>query len=181
VFDGDVYEPVTRAVGSQREVGNRWARGELPVHEIDRDGRARLRTGTENYVGYQYPDGYGYTKHYGVTNAVRTRHGVFILNPNDYAKGRAILTYPSPSATPGRYRLPLDQIDALSRKGVPSRYDIFDIIVGDSEGADGYDRLVTFEDADGHREHYRAARNAFDAEPLDPDHDVPEFLDTIDP
>lgn len=172
VFDGDVYEPVTRAVGTQREVANRWARGELPVHEVKGDIHAELRTTTGNYKAFQYPDGTGRTQHYAVTNAIRTRHGEFLLNSQDYAKGWATLTYPSADVTGPRSTLD------LSARVPFSFYDIKEVTVGKYHGSDGFMGLVEVEPMDGNVQYYRANRDEWDDEPLPP-HQIDAFLDDI--
>jgi hypothetical protein len=105
-----MYDRDTRACyDSQADVADAWDDLKFPTHRISRmsdDSHAallytnssfRTRDGWEtevNYSAHQYADGRGRIEHYGTTCAIRTRNGLVLANSQDYALGRARLTYP---------------------------------------------------------------------------------------
>lgn len=174
-YPRDVYEHSTKAVGTQQWVANAWAEGKLPTHDT-------LRTSRGNQRGYQYPDGRGRLVHYSTLAAVRTLNQLVITNSQDYSKGNAKVDHPSYTHCPkGRYTLPLTQMDAFGTD-CPNWKHIRDVVVGDHEDADGYDRLVVFrvpeDDGEKYDYFYRASRHHFDDDELS-DRDVTRFLNQI--
>jgi hypothetical protein len=93
-FPREVYQPTTKATGTQQEVANMWARGDLPTHSTD-GKRVKLYSSTGNFRGYQYPSGKGKLMHYSHIQAIRTHSGLVIGDSSCYGRGWAHCTYPN--------------------------------------------------------------------------------------
>lgn len=93
-YPDDVYHETSRATGTQQEVADMWADGALPTHSTA-GNRVKLYTSTDNFRGYQYPDGRGLLKHYAHIQAIRTRSGLVIGDSSCYGKGWAHCSYPT--------------------------------------------------------------------------------------
>jgi hypothetical protein len=93
-YPADVYHQTSRATGKQSWVANEWAKGALPTHSV-KGNYVRLYTGTENFVGKQYPEGHGLLQHYAHIECIRTRSGLIISDTSCYGKGWAYCSTPT--------------------------------------------------------------------------------------
>lgn len=110
-----VYQPTTRATGTQQWVADQWASGALPTHSAT-GASCKLYTSNNNFRGLQYPDGRGVLKHYSTIEAVRTLSGLVITNTECFSRGFAFCTTPRDSVCPnGKEPLPLTQYTSLMR------------------------------------------------------------------
>ena len=118
-YPADVYEETARAkYDAQRDVTRAWCDGKLPTHNTS--GMACVLYSSNNFKGYQYPDGHGKLKHYRTIEAIRTRNGLVINNTECWSKGWARC---SPPTTSDRdYSLPLTTLASSSISD-----DIYDI------------------------------------------------------
>lgn len=179
VYDGSVYTPTNRATGTQQEVANMWARGDLPTHK-----NGEFYTSTRNFRGKQYPDGHGELIHYATLAAVRTLNQLVLTNSEDYARGWATVTYPHKSACPNNrtHHLPLSTM-ARPRWNCPPLKHVTEVHEGDHSDEQGYDTMVVYntshtDEFDGDETCYRAASDKFDDDPLPAD-SAREFVDHI--
>ena len=135
MFPGDIYTETTKSVGTQREVARWWENGHIAPHQTS--GRnCLLRSKTDNFKGYQSPDGSGLLKHYNHIEAIRTRSGM-ILSDTECHTGWAKCTKPTYA-----YSLPLTTIQANIRNEDFGIYDIVDV----EEHENG--SIVTFENGE---------------------------------
>ncbi len=68
--------------------------GHEDAHVVRNEG-SRATVSEKNFYAHQYRDGAGRVVHYDRTAAIRSRHGVVMMNKQDFAKGRARVTRPS--------------------------------------------------------------------------------------
>jgi hypothetical protein len=93
-YPADVYHQTSRATGDQQWVADQWAAGALPTHSV-KGNCVRLYTGTENFVGKQYPEGHGLLQHYAHIECIRTRSGLIISDTSCYGRGWAHCSTPT--------------------------------------------------------------------------------------
>jgi hypothetical protein len=93
-YSRGIYYKTTRATGNQQWVANEWAKGALPTHSVSGDS-VKLYTSTDNFRGYQYPDGRGKLMHYAHIQAIRTYSGLILCDSSCYAKGWARCSTPN--------------------------------------------------------------------------------------
>lgn len=92
-YPSSVYEKSNQATGTQQEVADMWANCELPTHSVS-GNRVKFYTSTDNFRGYQYPDGRGLLKHYSHIEAIRTYNGLVICDNECWASGFAHCSVP---------------------------------------------------------------------------------------
>jgi hypothetical protein len=118
-FPDNIYTESSRATGTQQEVANMWARGDLPTHSVA-GNRVKLYTSSGNFKGYQYREGYGLLKHYRHIQAIRTKSQLIIGDSSCYGKGWAHCSYPNDT----KHYIDLTTIKANLKREDETIYDI---------------------------------------------------------
>lgn len=131
-YPDDVYRETLRATGKQQWVADAWAEGQLPTHSVAGNA-VKLYTSTENFCGYQYPDGHGKLKHYDHLQAIRTHSGLVVADSECYSRGWAKCNTPKEKAG----SLPLTTLKTELRGEGHTIYDIVSIDGSEAEFESG--------------------------------------------
>lgn len=131
------YHAVNRkAHSSQQDAADAWAEGAYPTHSthfgvyelpsavregVTDDAAAKVAKlySSENFEGYQHPDGTGVLMHYSTREAIRTRNGLIVSNSQCWATGFAHCSTPEKTDCSA----PLSAVEEL----LDDEHDVYDI------------------------------------------------------